>query len=364
MNKRFFGGPAAVVLAGWAIISFAAVLAAPPPAAAGDSGGVKIGFSLSGGLGFINGGDFNANIRDWNRAVADFRGFYGNDAVTIDWKEMKSMPDFKGEVFARFGRRFGLGFGLEYIKKSNPGEITFALKDSGREDFDSYYVDFILTNDSADLHDQTLTVIPLTLNLYYYFPIGRTGDVFLNAGPGYYWGTLKTDKTSTRDVEFLAEVHRLDGSLWPPHIKSEVRYSDLDQIHLTSAALGFHLGAGFNFHLSRNIALFGEAFYRLANFKEWEGTDACRIDFHQKYGWWTGSEWESFYSYDYSESLEMKGKLWHMDAHDPDFNTDYCLVEFFEEEPEADPLLKNIRPAEININGFSFRVGIKIFFGL
>ena len=40
-----------------------------------------------------------------------------------------------------------------------------------------------------------------------------------------------------------------------------------------------------------------------------------------------GKEWESFYSYDYSESLEMKGKLctWMPTTR---LHTDYCLVEF------------------------------------
>ena len=52
------------MIVGLTALAFAAALAGPPSAAAGDSGGVKIGFSLSGGLGFINGGDFNTYIRD------------------------------------------------------------------------------------------------------------------------------------------------------------------------------------------------------------------------------------------------------------------------------------------------------------
>ncbi|HNQ79972.1 MAG TPA: outer membrane beta-barrel protein [Candidatus Aminicenantes bacterium] len=365
MNKRLFGGAAAVLLAILTIMSFTAVVADPPPAAAGDSGGVKIGFSLSGGLGFINGGDFNTFIRDWNRYIADYNDFFRTDIMTIDWKEMKSMPDFKGEIFARFGRRLGLGLGLEYIKKSNPGKIAINFASSSREDFDTYYVDFTQTYNVTDLYDQILTVIPLTLNLYYHLPIGRTGDVFINAGPGYYWGTLKTDRTSTLNNDLLLELHHPDGSPWPPHFKGETRIADSDQIHVTSRALGFHFGAGFDFNLSGNIALFGEGFYRLANFKEWEGTDLFRSEFHQKVGWWMESAWEDYSSYDYSESEQLKGRLWHMDVRDSEMNADYCHIGFFENGPDEDsPLVKNIRPAEINLNGFSFRVGIKVFFGL
>ena len=364
MNKRFFGGPAAVVLAGWAIISFAAVLAAPPPAAAGDSGGVKIGFSLSGGLGFIDGGDFNAYIRDRNTYVADYNDYFGKDYYTIDWKEMKSMPDFKGEILARFGRRFGLGLGVETIKKSNPGTIAFTSSESWRRDWPAFYVDHSVYDHFEIAADQALSVVPLTLGLYYFLPLGSRGDVYFNAGAGIYLGTLKSNLDRSAQFGLYEEYHLLDGTLRPPHFKHDSHSAYRNYYEATCNAVGFHFGAGAQFPLTGNISVFGEALYRLVNFKDWEGTAGHEYTCRGDYGWWTGNEWYTHVIIDDGYAGEWPGSLWYSEDDSPMIDAAYSDVGLYKEKPKQTSWRDNIRPAEINLNGFFIRVGIKIFFGL
>ena len=328
------------------------------------NGGPKIGFSLSGGLGFINGGDFNAYIRDWNTYVADYNDHYGKDYYTIDWKEMKSMTNFKGEVLARFGRNFGVGLGMEFIKKTNPGNLAYDDTGATTYDYSWYYVDYSYYDHNKNVYDQTLSVTPITLSFYYYLPLDHMGEVYFNAGAGYYLGSLKSDMDYEGTWGYYNEYHWADGDLWPPHYKSDSQDSETDHFEATCNAMGFQFGAGFNFNLSENIALFGEAFYRLANFKDWEGTASYDYQYHRDYGWWTGSAWTTHYVAESSSDDEWDGNIWYYNWHSSTFDADYSEIGLYEDKPEDTSSRSDIRKAAIDINGFAFRVGVKFFFGL
>jgi hypothetical protein len=325
--------------------------------------GIKLGFSLSGGLGMINGGDFNAYIRDWNAYCADYNDYYNGDYYTIDWKEMKSMTNFGGEVFARFGKNFGVGLGVEYIKKSNPGNI--AWDDEGSET-DTYwwgYVNYSYYEHDTYVYDQTLTVIPITLNLYYYIPLDHTGEVYFKVGPGYYLGTLKSTLDYSGSWGYYDEYHWSDGDLWPPHWKSDTVESENSNADATCNTIGFHFGAGFNFNLGNNIALFGEALYRLANFKEWKGSAGYDYNYQRDYGWYNNG-WVDHVTITASDDDTWDGDLWHYIWHSSSFDADYTEIGLWEDKPDDTSSRSEIRPAEININGFAFKVGIKFFFDL
>ncbi|MHB8056250.1 MAG: LSm family protein [Candidatus Aminicenantales bacterium] len=333
------------------------------PPSAPQNNGIKLGFSLSGGLGMINGGDYNSYIRDWNAYCADYNDYYGGDYYSIDWKEAKSMMDFKGEILARFGKNFGIGLGVEFLRKANPGNIALDFEESTRYTYASYYIDFSDYENATWVYDQTLSVIPITLNLYYYIPLARLGEFYVNVGPGYYMGTLKSNLDYSDRWGYYNEYHWNDGDLWPPHYKSDSQQTETDMIDATCNTIGFHFGAGFNYNISDNIALFGEAFYRLANFKNWTGTAGYDYNYQRDYGWWTGSAWSTHYISTSSSDDTWQGDLWYYEFHNSTFDADYSELGLYEDRPDSSSG-SNIRKGEININGFAFRVGIKFFFGL
>ncbi|MCX6565965.1 MAG: hypothetical protein NTW38_06010 [Candidatus Aminicenantes bacterium] len=355
--------------------------ATPPPPAptpryadqpyAPANNGIKLGFSLSGGLGMINGGDFNQNIRDWNSYYNDYNSYWADywdaagrdytDKYTADWKEMKSIPNFKGEVFARFGKNFGVGIGVEFIKKTNPGTVSYRWDAPRRYTYSWYYADITDKWDWTQDISQVLSVVPITLNLYYYLPISNKGEVYVNVGPGYYMGSIKGDYNTVYTGVYDWAYYYTSGT--PFSYGYQDHYSEDYKSHFegTCNTLGFHFGLGFNFNLGNNIALFGEALYRLANFKDWSGSGDEDWNSTETYGWTD----ESFTTLKDSGTDSWKGDYWYYEVYIKDYITQYYgRYDIFENEPKESSTWKNIRPAEFNINGISFRVGVKIFFDL
>ena len=210
-----------------------------------------------------------------------------------------------------------------------------------------------------------MSVIPITLNLYYYLPICSRGEVYLNVGPGYYMGTLKSNLDYAAEWGYYNDYYWNDGTPWPPDWKSDSQETETDYMDATSNTIGFHFGAGFNFNLTNNISLFGEALYRLANFKKWKGSSGYDYNYQRDYGWWNDNNtWYSHTNVTASDGDDWDGDLWYYDYYNSTFDTEYARYGLYEDKPNENSYTKNVRPAEININGFAFRVGVKIFFGL
>jgi len=353
MNKRLIRG----VL----ILAFAAGLAGGSLAAAD----IRFGFSLSGGIGNIDGGDFNRNIRDYNTWVADYEDYWDEHSYSIDWKEMKWLPKFGGEFNVRFGRYFGVGLGAEYIRKTNPGTIGNAYEDSMTVYHTGYYEVFSESYQSTDTISQTMTVVPVTLSLYGFLPLGRQAEAYLKAGVGYYFGKITSSMDSEGGYTYNDNFYWNNGVPYPPHLHQVVTGTSQSTWEATSSAVGFHFGVGFDINLTPSIAVFGEAFYRLVNFKEWKGSSAGEMEMVQTWGW-TDSTQPTNLPNTSTLSLndDFEGQLWFYEDIWEDFDTEaYGYIDLFEDEPEENDWTKNIRPAEINLNGFAFKVGIRIFFG-
>jgi len=342
-----------------------------PVAPRSGAGNIRFGFSLSGGMGNINGGDFNSTIVDWNTFVSDYNDYYGPDQTyAIDWKEMSWLPKFGGEFLVRFGDYFGIGLGAEYIRKSNHGTMDYMNAYSYRDWYYwsfSFYIDTIYDYTKNFVIDQTLSVIPITLSFYGYLPLGPQAEAYVKAGAGYYLGKLTSEWSQSWNMVYHENWYLANGTPWPDHYHETEVGSYLDTSEATCNALGFHFGAGFNFNVSGNIALFAEAFYRMVDFKDWQGTGAYDGTYTFKYGWTDstgpdGLPYSSTYNYDDS----YNGKLWYYDDVWPWLDGEnYGQYWMYEagDEPDEGTYTDNVRPFELNLNGFTFKVGIKIFFG-
>ncbi|MBN1938167.1 MAG: hypothetical protein JW843_01175 [Candidatus Aminicenantes bacterium] len=350
---------------------------APPPryadqpvAPRNGAGNITFGFSLSGGMSNINGGDFNEYIVSQNNWYYDMNDYFGEDVFAVDWKEMKWMSQFGGELFARFGKHFGLGLGVEYIKKSNPGSIDASMSDSETDYSPSgYYIVYDNFMSQGVTISQTLSAVPITLSFYGFLPLGPRAEAYVKAGVGYYLGKLTSDWTITFNSEYSQVYYWDSGTLYPPHWFEFAEGTDVYLTETTCNTLGFHFGAGFNFNVSNNIALFGEAFYRMANFKDWQGTETWDWDYQEHWGWSNSASPDPGDlpgSFTDSASDDYSGKLWSFediwDYLDTGTYLSYGLYEAGD-EPDENAWTKNVRPTEINLNGFTFKAGIKIFFG-
>ena len=267
------------------------------------------------------------------------------------------MPDLRGEIFARFGRFFGLNLGVEYIRRTNPGTIAFAEDDSFTARYLSYYFVTAKTAEASRRFSQTLSVVPLTLHLTGYLPLGRRGEAFLSAGPGLYLGKWKNVLDLSEETVYRLDWFRNDGTAWPPSFRSSERYSETNVQEATCRAVGFQIGAGFAFALSGRFSLFGEASYRTVNFKNWKGTG--RLDYVERaeFGWTDEDEPTVIED---AGSGSWSGDAWsyEKDGQDPAGGSylDYGVFEF---QPGA-ACGANVRKTKINLNGPAVRFGIRI----
>ncbi len=345
---------------GLAILALTAGLAGGSLAASD----VRFGFSLSGGIGNINGGDFNLMIRDQNAFVADYNDEI-MDEYWIDWKEMKWLPKFGGDLYARFGRYFGVGLGVEYIKKTNPGSMGVEYEDSMTEYHTGYYTVYSETYSTITTISQTLTVIPITLSFYGFLPVGPRAEAYVRAGAGYYLGKLASDQSDVGEMIYHENYYLNSGSPYPPHYHAKIAGSGSETWEATCNAFGAHFGAGFNFDVSNNLALFAEAFYRMVNFKDWRGSLTGGSDVRFYAGWTNATDASNLPQIDsisYDDAFD--GGLWFFEDIWESLATGaYGQYGMYEDAPEEDGWTDNVRPFELNLNGFTFKVGIKISFG-
>jgi len=339
-----------------------------PPAAPSGGGGIQFGFSLSGGMGNIDGGDFNAAIRDYNAFYADYNDYLGANYYTIDWKEMKWLTKFGGEVYARFGKYFGVGLGVEFIKKTNPGTINYVYEDSWSQNW--FGVGYIVFDDNhylTDTYSQTLTVTPITLSLYGFLPLGANAEAYVKAGAGYYLGKLTSELVEDWNWYYNENWYWNSGTPWPPHYHQTGEGTYTESFEATCNTMGFHFGAGFNYNIANNFALFAEVFYRVVNFKDWEGSGNWDLHYVER---WGNTDSTSLNNLPNSLTItgddSYDGKLWSFDDIWSSLNQgSYLKYGAYEtgDEPEESSITENVRATEINLNGFTFKVGIKIFFG-
>jgi hypothetical protein len=96
-----------------------------------------------------------------------------------------------------------------------------------------------------------------------------------------------------------------------------------------------------------------EALGRMVNFKNWRGDYSDNWKWNDSY--WSeqaGTEYDS----DSGRDLEH-GKMWHYTITDERTNGTYEIIGVNTNKPAT-----SNREAEINLNGFSFRIGLRIKF--
>jgi len=315
---------------------------------------------LGGGLNNISGGDFNGMIKDWNEAYKDYDDYFLTADYSADWKEFRWLQNLKGEILFNLSPSFSMGLGVEYLIKKNKGNLTSDYEDSETFDESGYYYNvFIEANDLWE-PEYKLSAIPITFNVYFFIPISSIGEVFITGGVGFYFGRLEYNEPHQYDEDLQADYYLDDGTYL---FSLEYDYYSEEGTYIYEAKcnqIGFHGGIGFDIKLFSNISLVVESNYRYINFKDWNG------NWEEEWSWdeeWKWSD-EPYIYYDSdsgSESWE-EGKIWYWEYDDSDTEKQYKDMFLLDEKPEASGEIKNVRPAEINLNGFSLRLGIRFSF--
>lgn len=267
----------------------------------------RFSLKISGGLGSTSGGDFNALPDGMNALAADLVPFFGL-TKTGELENPKWGLDFEGELLFSLSENFGVGLGVGYLRRTKETSLELALEPLMR---------------AAITLEPELSLIPVSLSGYYFFPIGSRMNAFLKAGIGYYFA-----KASLKFREEYESFLGVDG--W-----------EEDEGEGRDSGFGFHGGLGLEYSPTATVSLFAEGMIRYLSITDWE--------------------FEVSTTYD-SGVIKGSGTVWYIEEFIEATGKYYPGLQISEQKPTG-PGYRNVEAAGVDFSGFSFRVGIRIRFG-
>jgi len=299
----------------------------------------KFSFKLVGGFSTMGGGDLNDAISEYNKYYADYAAL--GYSTSFDLDELRWIPNFKGELIFHLSSNLGIGIGTEYLSKTNKGAGQKNYSAVTYYPNETYSYEFNTKDDFSVLMKAT----PITLNLYYFFPIGRKITVFLNAGGAYYFASFEQTNVYVHYTEYAREItFDLDTI-------TTFRDSGTVKENAKAESFGVQGGLGLEFDITSTIALVAEISGRVVNFKDWTG------DLSDEWSW-ENTYWLETVGTEYdrgSERVIEIGKLWCYSSRDYNTNKSYKTIGIREGWAHSPG-----REAEIDLSGFQFRIGIRI----
>jgi hypothetical protein len=270
-------------------------------AATAGAGVKNWGLRLTGGWTSVAAGDLGAALRgrtDLIRAEGDL------SAGSL--RAPNAGFDLLAEVEAELCPRVGLAVGVGYLR---------ARKSSGVE-----YACWILQ--ASEQVKPVLSAVPLTATATWRLPVWGRLSARVGAGFGAYFTNIRWERDYLFQSGWISDQ---GAETW----------------RASKIALGLHGSLGLEFALGRGLALIFEAGGRWARLSGLRGP-------------WTVRGSESL-SGDYYESGTKT--LWRYDAAVD--GRSYPLCELADGEPQPAPS-SNVRPARIDLSGFSARIGVRI----
>jgi hypothetical protein len=276
-------------------------------------------FKLSGGYDTLGIGDPNALLEASRSFLVNIgtlqESAYGDPTEVVGEikKAGKGGIGLGGEAIVTYSR-FGFGLGLESLgSRSATSDLTLRLVD--------YPIDLVLSQ-----IDGNFNVLALTANFYYF--LGESPlEYYVFAGPGLYIGKATWD--------YLFDDQRIVYG----------GYFEDQSIHVKDRGFGAQAGLGIDYMLTPTIGLFAEGTVRFCKLKDWRGEEVWETTLGGPFDW--------------------SGKLWYYEFYDWLYGTDgwYPYADIFEtgHEPSGE-YARNGRAFEIDLTGFSLRMGIQVRF--
>jgi len=267
--------------------------------------------TLSGGFGYAAGGDLNTSIT----GTSDYRrDIYGASGELLP---PHSGMNFNVEFMHHFAPNFGLGMGIGFFQTS---------KSSGPSSFSLSTPDNITLASDYSITPK-VSVVPVTLNLHYFLPVGSKGKFDLQAGFGYYVTVLD---------------FRSQDSLYLAYFGSSLRWTEDFTFRSTRGGLGFQAGVGFELEVAPNVAVILNVFGRYASVSGFAGTYT-----YKESGDSAADETGSGYTFwFYDEKVDSKT---------------YSQYDFYGEKPDWEGL-SNVREGKVDLTGFGATLGLRIKF--
>lgn len=314
-----------------------------------NGGASSLSFKIFGGMSWIGGGDLNRNLRGWKNYFND--RYQPPYSFNYNVKELHRFWESGLEINYSLSSRLGIGLGFEFITGAIKGEMSSSLE------YEKNYFNSAHDFGTIFLEEKTLRqpryhlkTMPVTLTLYYSFPVGARGNLSVGWGGGYYWGKLEYRENYQYDFDYRDE-NTLSGSLlsFIDRYSSSGIYSEGS----TSSALGLHSKTSLEIKIHKGLKFFFEVLERWVDFKNWQGSKRDSYSWNHTWGFWGENM-------DKGSAEEItKGKLWMVEFQSEENGKSYPRFVFSEKKPLSSSYLEP-RPAQINLNGVCLRIGIRV----
>jgi hypothetical protein len=306
---------------------------------------------LSGGGAYLPNGTGDLKVyRDQIKGLYDslLNGFYAPSYTTIfNWPQHSVIPDFALDLMVHLDSQFALALGTGYFWDSDDGNY-------------SYNYSHARPNGSLDqnavsyLQKLKVSVVPITLNLYFFQPVAGF-TVFAYGGFGYYFGHL------THEYIVDANLMNTSGALANPSAQTifDETLTVTEEAH--KGAFGLQGGAGVEFELSRGFTLGAEVFDRFLNFENWTG-DATTADQTRDRRYTSSRGW--YRDVTQTSQRQDTGGLWSGIDLDPwlDLYSDVLYVGDNRQPNDASEFRK--RPTSVNLSTVGVLISLRFSFDL
>jgi opacity protein-like surface antigen len=269
-------------------------------ATAATAGARPWGVRLTGGWISVDGGDFNQGIRGLNERTRDEGAL-----VSGSLRRPASGFDVLAEVETELAPRLNLALGIGYLRAQKTSAIESAY--------------WILQ--SKETISPGLSAVPLTLTATYRLPVWGRLSVHAGAGVAIYFSKVRWER------DYLIQA-------------SSIADRGTETWRASGTCLGVHGRIGLDFALGGGLSIVLETGGRWARFSGprglWtlKGTDSLAGDY-------SASGTKALWRYD----ATLDGKI-------------FPLWTLADEEPHP-ALSSDVRPARIDLSGFSVRVGFR-----
>jgi hypothetical protein len=258
------------------------------------------------------------------------------------------------EAAVRLSSRWGIGLGISYLPFSRSGEVSTDL--FTQENYThppNQWGTISVEEKTARSPIYEVETVPITLSVYYLLPLGEKYQLYLGGGGGLYLGQYRYSEKYSYRFDYTDDQYSANSSVqYVDQYSSSGEFSEKAK----TQAFGVHAAAALDIQISPSFLVSFEVLGRWANLDGWQGKKADAYDWTHTWGLWGA------YSDKGSEDESYNGKLWRVDVRVDQTGKSYPRLVFSEEEPVSADYAA-VRPAHINLNGLSVRIGFKFRFG-
>lgn len=258
----------------------------------------KLGFKLTGGFGYFDGGEMNKGLQGWSDIWKEYFNLIGI-STSGGYEPFHQSMDLNIEFIFPIARRFFIGIGSGYLQTSKASELL--IKAEGTTYKNTW--------------SPKINAIAFNINCYYYLIDGNKVKVSLYTGAGYYLGKYEDNQQGV----FFGDIK--------------------DEYKMSTKGFGVNGGIGFELVLFPPVSFLIEARGRYTKLSSFEGD--------------LKSSW-------LSSSSTTTGKLWYYEVNAFGIGT-FPVIALEETKPEGVDIF-NVHEAKVNFNSFSIGIGLILRF--